>query len=193
MENTVDARGLKCPQPVILTKKALEKMTEDTLVVIVDNEAAKSNVSNMASTKSCKVEVENKEGDYYLTITKGEAVCELYNNLRSRFVILFGSDILGSGSQELGKILMKSYIYTILEGEDIPQAIIFINRGIFLTTEGSEVLDDLKQLESRGVEILSCGTCLEFFERKEKLAVGGITNMYTITEKMAAADKVFTL
>lgn len=197
MENVVDARGLKCPQPVILTKKALENMAEGTLVVIVDNEAAKSNVSNLASNKSCKVEVESKGEDYHIVITrseeKSEDVCEPCTSPGNKTVIIFGSDVLGSGSQELGKVLMKSYIYAVLEGEDIPQAAIFLNRGIFLTIEGSDVLDDLKKLEKRGVEILSCGTCLEFFERKEKLAVGGITNMYTITEKMAAADKVFTL
>ena len=192
MSKTVDARGLKCPQPVILTKRALEEMEEGTLVVMVDNETARTNVSNMASARACRVEVEEKKGAYHITITKGESVCDPYD-FRKKLVIVLGSDTLGSGDEELGEILMKSFIYTLLEGEDIPQSIIFINRGIFLTIEGSEVQEDLKKLEKKGVEILSCGTCLDFYQQKDNLGIGTITNMYTITEKMAAADRVYTM
>ncbi|UNC90837.1 sulfurtransferase-like selenium metabolism protein YedF [Candidatus Contubernalis alkaliaceticus] len=191
MENTLDARGLACPQPVILTKKALEELKEGSLVVVVDNDAARGNVCSLASSKSCGTEVEEKEGAYYITITRRENLCEIFSTEKAT-VIVFGSNVLGS-NEELGKVLMKSYIYTLSEGEDLPRSMIFLNSGVILTTQGSEVLDELKGLESRGVEILSCGTCLEFFELKEKLAVGSISNMYTITEKMAEADKVFTL
>ncbi len=191
-ENIVDARGLRCPQPVIKTKKALEEMAEGTLLVMVDSDAARTNVANMSTSKGHRVEVEEKEGDYHISIIKGGTECYLYN-LRDKTVIVFGSDVLGSGSEELGKILMKSYIYTLLEEDSPPQSIIFINRGVFLTIEGSEVLEDLKKLEERGVEILSCGTCLEFFQKKDKLKIGSVTNMYTISEKMAEADKTFTL
>lgn len=191
MDNTLDARGLDCPHPVILTKKALEELKEGSLVVVVDNDAARGNVCNLASSKSCGTEVEEKEGDYYITITRQENLCEIFSTQKET-VIVFGSNVLGS-NEDLGKVLMKSYIYTLSEGEDLPRSMIFLNSGVILTTQGSEVLDDLKGLGDRGVEILSCGTCLEFFELKEKLEVGSISNMYTITEKMAAADKVFTL
>ncbi len=191
MGNTIDARGLACPQPVILTKKALEELKDGSLVVIVDNDAAKGNVCNLASSKSCGTALEEKEGAYYITITREENSCENFSTAKETVIVL-GSNVLGS-NEELGKVLMKSYIYTLSEGEELPQSMIFLNSAIFLTTQGSEVLDELKGLESRGVEILSCGTCLEFFELKEKLEVGSISNMYTITEKMAAADKVFTL
>ena len=191
MDNTVDARGLDCPQPVILTKKALEELKEGSLVVVVDNNAARGNVCNLAAAKSCSTEVEEKEGAYHIKITREENVCEIFSTEKAT-VIVFGSNVLGS-NEELGKVLMKSYIYTLSEGEDLPRSMIFLNSGVILTTQGSEVLDELKGLESRGVEILSCGTCLEFFELKEKLEVGSISNMYTITEKMEAADKVFTL
>lgn len=192
MKKTVDARGLRCPQPVIMTKKALEEMEEGSLTVLVDSEAARTNVSNMASARACGVEVEDREGVYHITITKGEALCEPYD-LRKKLVIIMGSDILGRGNEELGRVLMKSYIYTLLEGEELPQSIIFINRGIFLTIDGSEVLEDLKKIEKKGVEILSCGTCLDYFQQKDSLGVGKITNMYTITEKMAAAEKIYSL
>ncbi|RQD76434.1 MAG: sulfurtransferase-like selenium metabolism protein YedF [Candidatus Syntrophonatronum acetioxidans] len=192
MNKTVDARGLQCPEPVILTKKALEEMEEGTLVVIVDSEAARTNVSNMASARACAVEVEERKGAYHITITKGENVCDPYD-FKNKLVIVLGSDMLGRGSEELGRVLMKSYIYALLEGEEMPQSIIFINRGIFLTIKDSEVLEDLKRLGKKGVEILSCGTCLDYFQQKENLGVGSITNMYTITEKMAAGNKVYFL
>ena len=191
MDNTLDARGLDCPQPVILTKKALEELKEGSLVVVVDNDAARGNVCNLASSKSCGTEVEEKEGAFYITITREANLCEIFST-ENATVIVFGSNVLGR-NEELGKVLIKSYIYTLSQGEALPKSLIFLNSGVFLTTQGSEVLEDLKDLESRGVEILSCGTCLEFFEIKEKLEVGSISNMYTITEKMAAADKVFTL
>ncbi len=191
MDNTVDARGLACPQPVILTKKALEELKEGSLVVIVDNDAARGNVCNLAASKSCGTKVEEKEGAYYITITREESLCEVFSTEKAT-VIVFGSNVLGS-NKELGQVLMKSYIYTLSEGEELPCSMIFLNSAVFLTTQDSEVLDELKGLESSGVEILSCGTCLEFFELKEKLEVGSISNMYSITEKMAEADKVFTL
>lgn len=191
MANTVDARGLDCPQPVILTKKALEGLQEGSLVVIVDNDAARGNVCNLAAARSCGAEVEEKEGAYYITITRQENECEVLSAGKET-VIIFGSNVLGR-DEELGKVLIKSYIYTLSQGDELPKSMIFLNSGVLLTTEGSEVLEDLKVLEDRGVEILSCGTCLEFFEVKEKLDAGGISNMYTISEKMAEADKVFTL
>lgn len=191
MGNIIDARGMACPKPVILTKKALEELKEGSLVVIVDNDAAKGNVCNLAASRSCGTEVENKDGAFHITITREEGICEIIADEKA-VVIIFGSDVLGR-NEELGKVLIKSYIYTLTQGENLPKSMIFLNSGVYLTTHGSEVLDDLKDMESRGVEILSCGTCLEFFEIKEKLEVGGITNMYTISEKMEQADKVFTL
>ncbi len=191
-ELIIDARGLKCPQPVIKTKKALEEVAEEgTLLVMVDNEAARTNIANMSSSKGYRVDVEEKEGEYHISITREGADCYLCD-LKDKTVIVIGNDVLGGGSEELGKILMNSYIYTLLESDAPPQALIFINKGVFLTTEGSEVLEDLIKLEKRGVEILSCGTCLDFFQKKDMLKIGKITNMYTITEKMAEADKTFT-
>ncbi|HWQ61982.1 MAG TPA: sulfurtransferase-like selenium metabolism protein YedF, partial [Negativicutes bacterium] len=105
-------------------------------------------------------------------------------------VYLITQNTLGHGSADLGAILMKSFLYTVLESEPLPRAILFINSGVHLTVAGSPVLDNLAALAARGVKVLSCGTCLDFFNLKDKLAVGGVTNMYTIVAELAAGKAV---
>ena len=97
---------------------------------------------------------------------------------------------MGHGNEELGKILMKSFIFALTQLDDLPQTILFYNGGATLTTEGSQSLEDLKTLEAQGVEILTCGTCLDFYGLKDKLAVGQVSNMYTIVEKLNNADNI---
>lgn len=196
MKKTIDARGLSCPRPVILVKQALEGPEGGDLLVIVDNEAARTNVSNLANGRSCQVQVEQQGELYYLTLTREAGESRGVTGMTSK-VILLGSDTLGrgsrEGSEELGRVLMNSFFYALLEGEDLPQALIMVNQGVFLACEGSGALEDLARLEEKGVEILSCGTCLDFYRQKDKLAVGGITNMYTILEKINGAEKVISL
>jgi selenium metabolism protein YedF len=196
---TLDCRGLACPKPVIMTKKELEALPSGELEVIVDNIAAKENVSKFVKNIGYEFEVTEKDNLYYITIKKdGEAIEETCNimdfaNTNKNLVILVGSDKMGFGDDKLGAALMKSYIYALTESEVKPSCMLFLNGGVKLTTEGSEVLDSLKQLEKGGVEILSCGTCLDFYGLKEKLCVGGITNMYTIVEKMNGATNTIKL
>lgn len=186
MSKRVDARGLACPKPVIETKKALEGLTEGSIITIVDNKIAMQNVSKLAKSLNFDLDVTEKEEDYYISIYKGEGnednICEVCEE--RDLVILFGKDTLGEGSDELGKILMKGYVYTVTEYNPYPKALLFMNSGVKLTVEGSEVLDYLKQLENEGVEILSCGTCLDYFDMKDQLAVGNISNMYTIVDTL---------
>ena len=183
MENLVDARGLGCPQPVICTKKALEKLEAGTLTTIVDNEIAKENVVRYASKLDYPVEIEKKEQAYYIKIKKDLGMVEVLDNQKSS-VILFQSEYLGRGSEELGRVLCKSFFFTLVETEPLPRSIIFINSGVKLTCEGSHVLEQIITLEKKGVEILSCGTCLDYFQIKNRLCVGEISNMYTIVEKL---------
>jgi selenium metabolism protein YedF len=103
---------------------------------------------------------------------------------------VLSSNEMGEGNSELGCVLMKSFIYALNSLEKLPSAILCYNSGVMLTTEGSDSIEDLKSLEARGVEILSCGTCLDFYGLKEKLAVGGVTNMYAIAEKLSDTSKV---
>lgn len=200
MKKEVDARNQACPRPVIMTKKVLDEVAEGTITTIVDNEVAKENVSKLAKSLNLDYTVEKGiSNEYYIHITKGEMVNEVEEantcvpNTFKDMVILFGKDKLGEGSEELGNILMKGYIYTLTESTPFPSTLIFLNSGVRLTVEGSPVLDDLMKLQSEGVEILSCGTCLDFFNLKETLAVGEISNMYTIVEKMKDATNTITL
>ncbi len=200
MKKEVDARNQACPKPVIMTKKVLDEISEGIVTTIVDNEVAKENVSKLAKSLNLDYTVEKgTSNEYYIHITKGKVVEEnkeinaCVPNTFKDMVILFGKDKLGEGSEDLGNILIKGYIYTLTESTPFPSTLLFLNGGVRLTVEGSPVLDDLKKLESEGVEILSCGTCLDFFNLKDKLAVGEITNMYTIVEKMKNATNTITL
>jgi selenium metabolism protein YedF len=194
MNNIVDARGQACPKPVLMTKKELDSISEGIITTIVDNEVAKENVSKLASSMGLEYTVEKKkEDEYIINIKKGNATVkevELPVEKRSNNTIAIGSDKMGAGEEELGKILIKSFIFTVKETTPHPTNILFFNSGVKLTCEGSPVLDDLKALEENGVEILSCGTCLDYYNLKEKLKVGGITNMYTIYEKMNTSNTI---
>ncbi len=189
MTKIIDARGLSCPQPVILTKKGLDE--SDEVTTIVDNRTALENVKKLAKSKNCSVQVVEKEGEYHLLISKGSSEPQHTIDQGSVAVLITGS-LFGNGDEELGKILMKSFLYTLTQMDNLKH-LIFMNSGVLLTTEGSGVLDLLKALEESGVEILSCGTCLDFYELKDKLAVGKVTNMYTAVELIASAPKSITL
>ena len=196
MNIEVDARGQACPKPVIMTKKELDNIEKGTITTIVDNEVAKENVSKLASSLGYEYKVDKGSDDeYYIHINKGE-IQEVNVCIPDTFkdmTIVFASNTMGKGSEELGKILIKSFIYTIAETTPYPSTLVFYNGGVHLTCEGSEVLEDLKRLEQEGVEILSCGTCLDFFKIKDKLQVGEITNMYTIYEKLKNPTNTVTI
>lgn len=192
MRKEVDARGVACPKPVIMTKKALDEIVEGVITTIVDNEVAKENVSKLAKNSSLKFDIEKSGEDYHINITKGivediEDVACTPNNFKD-MTIVFGQDKMGKGSDELGNILIKGFIYTLTESLPFPSSLVFLNSGVKLTVEDSEVLEDLKKLEEEGVEILSCGTCLDYYNIKDKLQVGEISNMYNILEKIKNAN-----
>ena len=188
----IDARGLVCPQPVINTKKALEEIIEGEVIVIVDNITAKENVSRLAENLNYEYEVSDESGCHYIKIKKADGAMKPERKENS-IVIVITSDKLGQGAEELGKVLMKSYTYALTETTPLPKAVLFLNSGVKLTVEGSEVLKNIKKLEDSGVEIVSCGTCLDFYQLKEKLQLGIVGNMYSIIEKMNSAGKVINI
>ncbi len=193
----VDARGQACPKPVIMTKRELDNIEEGIVVTIVDNEVAKNNVSKLAKSLGYEYKVEDKgENEYVITIVKGEGEVKEENTptvQRGNKVVVFSSRTLVKGSEELGEILIKSFIYTLTESTPYPSTMIFYNGGVYLTCEGSPVLEDLKKLEKEGVEIISCGTCLDYYNLKDKLQVGEISNMYTIYDKMRDAANIINI
>ena len=195
---TVNAMGDNCPIPVIKTKKAIAALTgPETIEVLVDNEIAVQNVTKMASGLGGKVTSE-KLGDAEFKVTiemegapaadEAEAVC--VPDARDNTVVVVSSDRMGSGNDELGKVLIKGFIFAVTQLDTLPKTMLFYNGGATLTTEDSDSLEDLKSLEAQGVEILTCGTCLNFYGLPEKLQVGEVTNMYVIAEKMTQADLI---
>ena len=194
----IDARGLSCPQPVVLTKQALEANARVT--TIVDNETALENVKRLAGKFGCAVTVEPKgKSVYEIHIVRGAdfnkdqdfvASCQTGAAPSGPFVIAVTEDKMGRGNDELGAVLIKAFIHTVAGQAKKPNVMIFYNTGVKLTVQGSDVLEDLKQMESEGVQILVCGTCLNYFEIKDKLAVGIVSNMYDIVETMSSAGRL---
>ncbi len=189
----VDARGLACPQPVINTKKALDGMSDGVVLTIVDNAVARDNVVKYARSAACTVSVEEKAGEFHMKIVKGNGLNPEERAIDTdETVLLFTSEGLGRGDDGLGKLLSKNFFYALTESNPLPKKILFLNGGVRLAVEGSEALEHLRKLASLGVEILSCGICLDYLGLKEKLAVGQITNMYSTVEALCQAKKVIS-
>lgn len=186
--NTVDARDLPCPEPVVRTKKALEEITEGRITVLVNSPESCQNVQRFAQSQGCSVKVEEKDAVYTLEIQKMQKIEEESNLTKT--VMLIASDKLGSGDEDLGRLLISSFINTLPEARNKPSKILFINQGVMLTVEGSRVLDSLLKLEVEGVQIFSCGTCLNHYQLKDKLKVGKVTNMYDTVDSLLGADKI---
>ncbi len=185
----IDARGLLCPQPVILTKKELDKAEVEEIETLVDNEVAVNNLKKLAESLGASAEVETIENYFSVKIKKGAGFVAAKNE---DLVIAFSQDHMGD-NEELGHILIKSFIYTLTEAVHKPKEILLFNSAVKLVTSNSEVLADLKKLAEEGVNINACGLCLDFFQLKEDVQVGGITNMYDIYEKMAQAGHLIRI
>jgi len=197
---TIDARGLACPQPVLLTKKALEE--EGEVTTLVDNVAATENLRRFASSRGCTVQIRPEKEWFHVELRRlGEAPSASPQGLPAPVaegtstgtVVLITAADLGRGSEELGQVLMRGFFHTLGEVEALPAKIIFMNSAVQLTVAGSPVLEDLQALDARGVEVFSCGTCLNYFQLMPQLAVGRVSNMYEITEHLFGAQKVIRL
>lgn len=199
MEKIVDARGLPCPRPVLLTRNALQE--SDTVTTIVDSDTARHNVTRMAEKAGYTVQAEEREDGVYLHITRGETAPTTAPTPAGApapsggpLVLVIPSEFMGRGEhEELGHILIRGFLHTLNEVSPLPDVIIFFNSGVKLVVEGSPVLEDLCTLADQGVQILVCGTCLGYYGLKEKVAVGEVSNMYTIAETMMQAGKVVIL
>ena len=196
----VDAKGKLCPVPIIMTKKAINEIKEnESLKILIDNETSVKNVKRFLEENGMKVNTEKKGNVFELTVNKtgdipettnAEDYCSIDDTKVSNYVVAIQRNRLGDGAEELGTILIKGFINTLPEVSLKPKTIVFLNSGIFLALKDSPVLESLKKLESLGVEILACGTCLDFYKKKEELGVGKISNMYDILEKLSHAGNV---
>lgn len=190
--NTLDCRGKKCPQPVIETRKALLASPAASQRVLVNDETARQNVSRLAESLGRSVIVTATEGGFVLEISAGTTPEATTSEpaVSGKTVVFVGSDKMGSGDDELGHILMKNFIFTLLEINPVPDALYFVNAGVKLTTKGSDVIEALTRLADQGADIASCGLCLEFFDLKESLAVGRATNMLDTVETLSKAGRI---
>jgi len=195
MPEILDYSGLACPLPVILTKEALEAGTFPELTVIVDNEAARDNVTRFARSRGCRVAVAQEGNCYHLTITPpagqsgGTCVFPGEDRAPGPTVVVLASDRMGEGDPALGDVLMRAFFQSLVQME-VPQKLLFYNRGVFLTLDDSAVLPELKGLADLGVGLLVCGTCLDFYRVRERLAVGQLSNMFTILETQMQASRI---
>jgi len=195
----VNAIGENCPIPVVKAKKAIDALTESAVVEIsVDNEIAVQNVTKMVSQKNLESTYEKvSENHFIIKVQCGEVVenkiteevvCTVEKE--EKMVVVLSSDKMGEGDEELGKVLIKGFVYAITQLDKYPKAVLLYNSGVKLSAEGSDSIADLKILEEHGVEILNCGTCLNFYNLQDKLQVGKVTNMYSIVEELAGATNI---
>jgi selenium metabolism protein YedF len=197
---TIDARGLGCPQPVILAKKALEQ--DDRILVLVDDEIALENIKRMGTNAGCDIQADRQaDGTYQIHLWKAKgalaitdqdalAACGTEPQQQGPFVVVFSEDRMGRGNDELGYVLIRAFIHTLCQQEMKPDAMIFYNTGAKLTVKDSEVLDDLITLAGAGVDMLVCGTCTNYFDITKDVAVGTISNMYDIAGLMSRAGRL---
>ena len=201
MEKIIDCRGMACPLPVVNAKKAAEELKSgDVLTVLVDNEIAVQNLTRFAEHKGFAVSAEKKGDKEYGVImtvsgaaaekTREEEVACVMDSRRKGMLVVLSANVMGTGDPKLGTSLMKAFVFALTKQDQLPDTILCYNTGASLTCEGADTLEDLKLLESEGVTILTCGTCLDFYGLKEKLAVGGVTNMYDIVERMENAAQI---
>ena len=200
MEKIIDCKGMACPLPVVNAKKAADELQSgDVLTVLVDNEIAVQNLQRFASGRGYSAKGEKKADNEYavvIAISGGEAapaeeeiLCAVDSRRKGMLVVL-SANTMGTGDAKLGTSLMKAFVFALTKQDQLPETILCYNTGAYLTCEGADTLEDLKLLESEGVTILTCGTCQDFYGLKEKLAVGGVTNMYDIVERMEKAASI---
>lgn len=197
----VDARGLPCPRPVIEAKRALEKIEAGEITVLVDSPESRENVTRFARSQGCQVHVTEQDGVFRIGIVKAQAAqpeksespASEARRSGGGVVVLVTSDRLGTGDDRLGQILMRAFLNTLWDHQPRPSRLMFINSGVRLAVEGSEVLDTLHLLERDGVRVFSCGTCLDYYGIKDKLKVGAVTNMYDTVASLMAAEKVIRI
>jgi selenium metabolism protein YedF len=202
MSETINAKGLACPEPVLVTKKALESHSD--VVVLVDNATAMENIKRFAASAGCSVEVNDEPGGVFKIHLKKQGAatphsiapeylsCDTGVSLATSgpTVFVIASDTMGKGSDELGEVLMRAFIHVTTELETVPDVMIFYNSGVKLAAEGSDLIKDLKELEKKGVKMLVCGTCVNYFNLDGKIAAGVVSNMYDIAGTLSRAGRI---
>ncbi|MDD2735741.1 MAG: sulfurtransferase-like selenium metabolism protein YedF [Desulfuromonadaceae bacterium] len=203
MMKELDCRGMNCPAPVLHVRDTLAKEVSIDIAVLVDNEAARQNVSRFLEHQSYQVQTEPQEGGFRVVGTRGEgayvppAASPTQEVIRpgtgKKIMVLVTSGHMGHGDDALGDMLMFNFIKTLKEmGSDL-WCVAFVNSGVSFTSKGSEAVPLLQELVENGVQILACGACLAYFHILDKMQVGEVTNMLDIVTGMKRADSVITV
>ncbi|EKQ55043.1 MULTISPECIES: sulfurtransferase-like selenium metabolism protein YedF [unclassified Clostridium] len=205
MNKVIDAKGKECPTPVIMAKKEIDKGVRD-FIVEVDNKIAVQNLEKLANSQGLSTYTKEDTDVFKVTFLSDKSKdneCVECNQVLEKlegntthtgsWSVFIGKEIIGAGNEELGKSLIKMFFYTIAEGEDLPKSILFMNDGVKVPTLNEQAIEHIKDLENKGVEILTCGACLNFYKLESSLKVGKISNMYDITNAMKESSKVITL
>jgi len=195
----VDAVGKACPMPVVMTKKEMDN-GEESIITIVDNKIAVENLKKLAQNTGFSVEVKEEGDAFKVALSKTCEECEaILNDLQEKekkvasdFVVFLGKNYIGEGSEELGQNLMRMFLYTLTESTELPTHILLMNGGVKLAVEDEQTVEHLKTLSEKGIEIMVCGTCLNYFGIAEQLKIGNVSNMFDIAGKMQACGKVIS-
>ena len=200
MTKKIDARGLDCPAPVLQTKNAIEKDDIDSIIILVDNEAARQNVTRFLEFNHFEVSAQQQDNNFHIIGKKNKHIVlsedlavKNPETLEKKIMIMVANNCMGHGDDELGLKLMVSFLKTVKEMGRELWRLVFVNNGVKLTVEGSSVLSVLKELEDGSIHILVCGTCLTHFDLLDKKQVGETTNMLDIVTAMQLADKVINI
>ena len=186
----INALGQACPLPVIQTKKALEASKEN-VDVLVDNETAVKNLEKLAQSKGCQFSFTEEAKDCYrVHLERGGEVeqKEVAPSISGKTVVVISSNAMGNGDDELGKNLIKGFLFSLTQMDTLPDTMIFYNGGAFLTAQDPDTIKDLKALSAAGVEIITCGACLQHYGLTAQ--VGEVSNMYVIAEKQMQAGRI---
>ncbi|RJQ51585.1 MAG: sulfurtransferase-like selenium metabolism protein YedF [Desulfobacteraceae bacterium] len=195
----IDARGLACPAPVLQTKAALQEEKLRGVKVVVDNAASQQNVQRFLESQGFQTALERDGADYLVVGTCGSGPMEkprlsaAGEGDEKKIMVVCATDRMGFGDDVLGLKLMVNFLRTLKEMGGELWRLVFVNNGVKLTIDGSEVLDDLKAYERGGLKIMVCGTCLNHFDLLERKQVGETTNMLDIVTAMQLADKVISV
>jgi len=193
---TIDARGLACPEPVLRVRRALAETAATAITVLVDDDAPAENVARLARLAGCDVSLEQRADHVAVVLARaagaaGPAEAALATcGGGANVVVLLAADTVGHGDDQLGRLLAIAFVKALKSVAPRPRTIVLMNAGVKLAAEGSELVEALRELEAGGVELLACGTCLDFFHLKEALRAGRVSNMFEIASRLVAADRV---
>lgn len=198
----VDTKGQLCPAPLIAAKKALkETLPGDSFIVLTDNETSYNNLTRFLKDNNTDLQVSEAAGIWTMTITRrqgnipqtrAEDYCNpaIAHFEKGKFIIVFSSDKMGDGDEQLGQLLMSNFIKAIKDLDRLPQKMIFYNKGVTIVTDNSPVIEHLRDLEKMGVELMLCSTCVNYYKLEEHIGAGIQSNMFTIAEVMASAGSI---